>query len=153
MLKKLAVFLMIRRAGAADLEQVMAIWLATNCEAHPFIDALYWQNHFDKVQRTIRQSTVFVAEREGQILGFVGLVDHMIAGLFVAKKYQHMGIGKQLLATLKATAASLELSVYQKNTAAIDFYESQGFKKIALHLEQENSEKEYTMRWQKERGS
>ena len=76
---------MIREFQTSDTEQVMKIWLSGNEDAHPFVPDGYWRSHFQEVQEALLQSKVFVYVTDEKILGFLGMIDNYIAGIFVAK--------------------------------------------------------------------
>ena len=53
-----------------ELETIMAIWLQTNLEAHPFVATTYWQENKAFVRAALPKATLILAEEEGQIIGF-----------------------------------------------------------------------------------
>lgn len=82
---------MIRRFENKDLDQVMSIWLQVNMESHSFIGADYWKDNYEMVREMIPKAEVLVSEENGQIRGFIGLIDTYIAGIFVrAAEQLHM---------------------------------------------------------------
>lgn len=58
-----------------DLEQVMAIWLQANIQAHGFISADYWKSNVKAVRQMIPASEVYVCTENQQVTGFIGLMD------------------------------------------------------------------------------
>lgn len=138
---------MIRKFQAADIEQVMQIWLNGNIGAHPFIPQKYWEDNFDMVQEQMAKADVTVCESAGEILGFIGLVDSYIAGIFVDENHRSLGIGKQLLDYAKRAHTRLSLSVYVKNERAEAFYLREGFGVCAEGLDEATGEAERTMVW------
>lgn len=72
-----------------------------------------------------------------------------VAGIFVSTQMQSKGIGKQLLETAKELYSELSLSVYIKNTKAIDFYKREQFIIENKQLDTNTNEIEYHMRWVK----
>ena len=88
---------MIRALQAADLASVAEIWLNTNLTAHDFVPAQYWRDHFEEVTQALPLAEVYVYEEQGEIQGFIGLIDSYIAGIFVRGQAQSRGIGGQLL--------------------------------------------------------
>lgn len=138
---------MIREFQKSDIEQVMRIWLMGNTEAHPFIPEDYWKSNFEEVQKQISQADVLVYEAEGSILGFMGIVEGYIAGIFVDEKYRSAGIGKQLLNDAKRKNNALSLSVYQKNKRAVEFYLREGFLVSEEGVDEDTGEVEYGMVW------
>ena len=118
---------MIRELRKADIDIVANIWLDTNITAHYFISAQYWKSNFELVKELLLQATVYVYEDNQEILGFIGLNDEYIEGIFVSDEMQSLGIGKALLSYAKDKRSKLFLNVYQKNTRAISFYQREGF--------------------------
>ena len=47
------------------------------------------------------QAKVFVYDINGKVLGFIGLMNEYIAGIFVDRNYRSTGIGTQLLTYAK----------------------------------------------------
>lgn len=140
---------MIRQYANGDREAVMQIWLNTNIQAHYFISADYWQSNFDVVKERLPQAEVYVHEDDcvRQIDGFIGLNDNYIEGIFVKKGAQSKGIGKQLLNRAKEVRSPLRLSVYQKNTKAVQFYLREGFDIQFENIDNHTGEKEFVMEW------
>jgi ribosomal protein S18 acetylase RimI-like enzyme len=106
------------------------------------------------------QSTIYVAEDEGQLLGYAFLRTelrtdlelfrpHVIAeitDIAVTTRMRSQGIGQQLFAAARAWAREwgaerLELVVWEFNTRAIDFYQRQGMhtltRTMSLSLEEQ----------------
>lgn len=96
------------------------------------------------------QAQVYVCEKEDQILGFLGLMGDLLAGLFVKTSYQNQGLGQLLLAKVKENHDNLQLKVYRKNSRAIRFYQKAGFKLVTESFDPESQEQEWTMEWKKE---
>ena len=140
---------MIRKFNSQDLAVVMQIWLKTNIETHSFIPAAYWKNNFEEVKAALLHAEIYVAEVDGQIVGFIGLNQTIIEGIFVKKGMRSRGIGKQLLDYVKKIKPELQLEVYKENPRAIKFYEREQFIKIAEKVDELTDEKYYEMRWKK----
>lgn len=138
---------MIRELQKTDIDSVADIWLDANRNAHDFIPLQYWQSNFELVKEMFSQAEVYVYENEKKIQGFVGLSDEYIAGIFVSGEVQSQGIGKLLLNFVKGRKKNLHLSVYQKNTRAICFYQREGFEIQREKLDENTGEKEYVMIW------
>jgi len=135
---------MIRQYQSADLDTVMAIWLAENERAHNFIDANFFVNNFELVKYLMPMSTIYVQDLNG-IKGFIGLTDNYIAGLFVDSNYHHQGVGSALIEKAKQKYNELSVHVYQKNENAVAFYLSQGFEIISQSTNEETNQIEYLM--------
>ena len=138
---------MIRRFENKDLDQVMSIWLQVNMESHSFIEADYWKNNYEMVREMIPKAEVLVSEENGQIRGFIGLIDTYIAGIFVREAEQSKGVGTGLLHTVMKSRDNLRLNVYKKNMRAVSFYQHYGFQIKNQEIDESTSEEEYMMEW------
>lgn len=138
---------MIRRIKESDINKVADIWLNTNIETHNFISSQYWHDNFELVKELLSQAEIYVYEVANSILGFIGLSDDYIEGIFVCHGGQSKGVGKQLLDYVKGIKKQLSLRVYQKNARAIKFYQREDFKILTESIEEKTGEKEYLMTW------
>lgn len=138
---------MIRRFENKDLDQVMSIWLQVNMESHSFIGADYWKDNYEMVKDMIPKAEVLVSEENGQIRGFIGLIDTYIAGIFVRAAEQSKGVGTGLLQTVMKSRDNLRLNVYKKNMRAVSFYQHYGFQIKNQEIDESTSEEEYMMEW------
>ncbi|MFT9496829.1 N-acetyltransferase [Anaerosolibacter sp.] len=140
---------MIKELDVSKIEKIMEIWLKANVKAHDFISEDYWKENYDFVKEALPQATVHVYEEDGEIMGFIGIINKSyIAGLFVSNQHQSKGIGSRLVEKCKEYYPILRLDVYAKNFKAIRFYEKHGFK---IEQEKENDdtrEIEYSMIWE-----
>lgn len=142
---------MIRKFEMKDTKQVMQIWLDVNMDAHNFVQGDYWLSNYQSVQKQLLQADIYVYEQDEEIQGFVGMTDDYLAGIFVDKKCRSMGIGKELLECVKQNYPVFSLNVYQKNRRAVDFYLREGLSIISKGIDEDTSETDYTMVWNKER--
>lgn len=140
---------MIREFKMNDLEAIMELWLNTNIAAHDFIDPGYWQGNYDQVKALLPDATLYVYEEDNYILGFVGLMEDYIAGIFVDGKNQSKGIGKALLDYVKESHHQLSLQVYRRNTRAVNFYLREGFVIAQEQRDENTGEIELVMEWKK----
>ncbi len=89
----------IRAATAEDVQAVHAIWYATEVMGEP--DPPPMGEPHPWLRHVLRTGTLLVAEREGVILGFAGVIERgnlvFLTDLFVAPELQSGGIGKSLL--------------------------------------------------------
>lgn len=138
---------MIRHMHPKDIDAIMQLWLQGNLYAHPFVDSHYWQSHYDDVQKQILRAKVYVYEKEHCIVGFIGLIDDYIAGIFVDQNVQSQGVGQALLAHVQASHSALTLNVYAENTRACKFYLHRGFKIVNQQVDCQTNALDYTMQW------
>lgn len=140
---------MIRKLQETDIDRVAELWLDTNIKAHSFIDSKYWKDNFETVKEMFLQAEVYVYEKEAKILGFIGLDEDYIAGIFVCDEAQSCGIGKMLLDYVKNSKSTLSLNVYQNNIRAMNFYLREKFEVQSEGIDKDTGEKDYLMKWEK----
>ena len=140
---------MIRKFETQDLDAVMQIWLQANLDAHAFISASFWTEHFEMVRDLLPQAELYVHENEAtrQIDGFIGLTENHIEGIFVAESARSKGVGKSLLEYAKSCKPCLTLSVYQKNERALAFYRREQFVVQSEGIDEDTNEADTQMLW------
>ena len=140
---------MIRKFETQDLDAVMQIWLHGNLDAHAFIAASFWTEHFEMVRDMLPQAELYVHEDKDtqQIDGFIGLTENHIEGIFVAKSARSKGIGRALLEYAKSRKPRLTLSVYQKNERALAFYRREQFIVQSEGIDEDTNEADIQMLW------
>ncbi len=141
---------MIRIFNKKDIDQVMKIWLETNIKTHTFIKKDYYIDNYDKVKELIIKSNIFVYEKDKCIVGFVGIINTYIAGIFVMEGLQNNGIGKSLIDKCKSEYDILTLNVYEKNIDAVRFYLRENFYIVNKEIENDTKEVNIFMKWKKD---
>jgi ribosomal protein S18 acetylase RimI-like enzyme len=130
------------------LDQIMAIWLTGNLDAHPFVSADYWQEAQPEVATQIREATIYVVRDDDEtIVGFAGMVDRYLAGLFVKQGYRDQGVGSMLLFALKSDYKLIKLNVYEKNEQAVKFYHKHGFEVKNRQIDDETDQVDLMMKY------
>ncbi|MGO4937745.1 GNAT family N-acetyltransferase [Fundicoccus sp. Sow4_H7] len=140
---------MIRKLQPSDIAQVKQIWLKINISAHDFVEAEYWYEQLEELEPALLESDVWVYEEDDKIVGFIGIRNDFVEGLFVKEAFQSKGIGKQLLDHVKINRETLALTVYQRNWRAWRFYKREGFEIQTKGFDEVNGEPEYFMLWMK----
>ena len=102
---------------------------------------------YQTVKASLTTADLYAYYHNEKIIGFLGLIDEYIAGIFVLQEYRSLGIGGQLLARIKEKHSKLLLSVYQKNERAVQFYLKQGFTILKETTDYETTEEEFLMEW------
>ena len=62
-----------------------------------------------------------------ELIGFIAFRENWIDQLYVLPAHQGRGVGSALLAVAQAQSSELQLWTFQKNKAALSFYENRGF--------------------------
>lgn len=142
---------MIRIATLEDYEKLTAIWLEASIHAHDFIDPTYWIDQTQDMKNTyLPSSETWILEDDTDVMGFVSMLDHHIAALFLARAHQSKGLGSQLMQFLKTKHSFLSLNVYVLNQQAVNFYKKQGFQVVEEMLDENTGAKDYRMEWKQE---
>ena len=137
---------MIREYQAKDLDVIMTIWLQGNEQAHNFIDPEFFKRNFELVKMLIPMSTIYVQDINGVVVGFIGLTENYISGLYVEKNSRHQGTGSALVEKAKQRHNELMVHVYKQNSDAINFYLSQNFEIVGESINEETNHPEILMR-------
>lgn len=119
----------VRRATPLDIAHVAQVFIEARTQCLPFLN---WQYELDIVEavfhRRLTDTEMFVAEIEGQVVGFITVLPGEIEDLYLHPDYHRRGIGSALLQEgLSRAGAPTRLWVFQENRAARAFYESHGF--------------------------
>ncbi|HCM87416.1 MULTISPECIES: GNAT family N-acetyltransferase [Enterococcus] len=140
---------LIDQLSSTDLQAIAQIWLKSNIEAHDFISKEYWHNNYQFVLNSFPSATIYAYYHDKKIVGFLGLIDEYIAGIFVLYEYRSLGIGTQLLEEAQSDHTQLTLNVYKKNENAVQFYLKKEFTIQEQKLDAETNEIELSMKWQR----
>lgn len=118
----------IRCFRSEDSASLCSIWYAASRSSHSFLpEALLLAQMEQIAEKFLPETEVWVAESDVGILGFIGLMDHFIGGLFIAPQAQGKGIGGRLLDHAMQRKGRLALEVYAANRRAVAFYRRKGF--------------------------
>jgi len=119
---------MIRSYESGDKSAVISIWRDASALAHPFLTV----EQLDQAAAMIRDqfldiAETYIAEHNGQPIGFVALMGNVVGGLFLLPQYHGQGIGKALMDKAVKAQGALQLEVFTDNPIGRRFYRSYGF--------------------------
>jgi len=123
---------MIRRATEDDIDSIGRIHIAAKDEM------TYLPRIPDDVRPRLgriffEREEIWVAERDGRVVGYLGLGQRTVEALYVAPGEQRSGVGQALLEHAKSLRPGyLDLWVFQANAGARRFYERHGFRLVEL---------------------
>lgn len=128
--------LQIRAYEATDLHQLSSIWYDASKQAHPFLGTKRLQEQRALTESVyLPNSETWVACKVGEPVGFIGLLDTLIGGLFVEPTLQGGGVGRALIAHALKLKGELSLEVYADNQKAVAFYQRLGFEETSRRAE------------------
>ncbi|MEM7531292.1 MAG: GNAT family N-acetyltransferase [Chloroflexota bacterium] len=132
---------MIRRYQEQDIEAVIEAWHQASLIAHPFLSEQFFaeENHNLRT-RFLPHSQTWVYEAEGQVVGFISMVENEVGGLFVHPAWQRQGIGRALMDQASNVHTTLELDVFEANQQGRAFYAKYGFVPLKTHRDEETGE-------------
>lgn len=129
----------VRRATKADLDTIRALWEAMEEEiGGPEWVRETWEEELIDVQRRLRDSAVFLAEDDGNVvLGLLGLdfrnpkIAH-VQSVYVRPEARRKGLAAAMMAEAAALArkhgyTDIDLDVLSSNHGALAVYERLGF--------------------------
>ncbi|MDH7790135.1 GNAT family N-acetyltransferase [Ochrobactrum sp. AN78] len=129
----------IRAYEAADKETLSSIWYCASLEAHAFLGSDLLRDQQKLIEDVyLEKAETWVAIIDNKPVGFIGLLDSFIGGLFVNPAAQGHGIGRRLIAYALAMKGELSLEVYVNNERAYRFYKQLGFQEISRRAEDDN---------------
>ena len=137
--------MILRPATGADAAAVAEIYLAARSAALPTIR---WAHTDDEVRawvagQLVPAGGVIVAERDGVVLGHIGIEDEWVDHLYLHPSAWRQAIGSRLIEHAKALRPSgLRLWCFQVNMRARAFYEHHGFVAAQFTDGADNEERE-----------
>jgi ribosomal protein S18 acetylase RimI-like enzyme len=143
----------IRPADVADAAAIARVHMASRAATMPYLPPQ--KRSHDQVTDWVRDTLhrtcqIWVAARDGEILGYAALEGDMLEDLYLRPDVRRQGIGTLLLDTVRRhSPAGVSLHVFQQNTDARAFYERHGFTVVDTNDGSRNMENlpDMTLRW------
>ena len=122
----------IRQGTGDDGIKVASIHVAARREAMPWLPEVHSTQEVQVYfSHLLDSQECWVAEIDGEVVGFSVLKDGWLDHLYVAPKFQNLGAGSKLLELAKMRfPARLELWAFQGNHRAREFYAKNGFVEV-----------------------
>jgi GNAT superfamily N-acetyltransferase len=144
----------IVRASEADALEVARIFRESRLQVMPYLPVLHSADDDLVFFRSdvFPRATVWVAIANAAIFGFIAVHEGWVEHLYVRPGWERKGIGRALLRTAMAHSNALQLWVFQRNTAALAFYEHFGFRAVRHTDGSANDEREpdVLLSWQRD---
>ena len=129
----------IRPYSETDFDMLAARWHETNLASYWYVDE-HQRHTLEEARKffathVLRDCEVFVAERNGALLGLIAVSPGCVRQLAVFPEYQRQGIGSRLIEKARELSPSgLRLHTFQLNAPARAFYEKHGFRAVAFGM-------------------
>lgn len=119
----------IRPYHADDRDKLVEIWLRSVRATHTFLTEENIQELLPLVRDVVlNQLEVWVlCSPSGEPIGFAGLTEACLEGLFIDPEWTGKGGGKLLLLHARQLKGPLTVDVNEQNPAALQFYLANGF--------------------------
>lgn len=149
--------LRIRLMVDDEADSVAEVWHRTGLATYQFIES--WKTYtLEQAREGFRkwiaaQCSVWVAEGDGLIVGYLALNGSYLDRLYVSPSHQRQGVGTHLLRkAIELSPEGLELHTHQRNTGACAFYEKNGFLAVKYGVSPPpESEPDVEFHWRPER--
>ena len=119
---------MIRKVEILDYPRLMEIWEDSVLNTHDFLkmeDFLFYKK---MLPTYFQHVNLFGYERNGVLIGFMGVAEDNLEMLFVENKHRGTGVGKKLVSYAIENFHINKVDVNEQNSQAVGFYKHLGFK-------------------------
>lgn len=135
--------LLITPATQRDAEEVALLHHLVRDTSMPYLPTLHTVEETTTFFKDVITRRLVQLAKTGELLvGYCAYGDGWLDHLYIHPGYQRLKIGSALLRKAMASSSSLTLWVFQKNHAAIGFYENAGFRLVRKTEGRENEERE-----------
>jgi len=122
---------MIRKYKESEIPVLLTIWEQATSSAHSFLPMDFNRTVKEAMASTyLPDSNTWVFEEDGEVVGFISMLENEIGGLFVSPDRQSQGVGSQLVNHMRQFHQELEVEVFELNNIGKPFYEKNGFTQI-----------------------
>ncbi len=132
---------MIRKYKESEIPELMTIWEQAILIAHSFLSTDF--NELVKkamIETYLPNSDTWVLEKDGEVVGFISMIQNEIGGLFVNPSKQSKGVGTALVNHMSQYHSELEVEVFDLNLIGKSFYEKNGFKRIKKYYHEPSNQ-------------
>ncbi|MEW4488628.1 GNAT family N-acetyltransferase [Thalassoglobus sp. JC818] len=127
----------IRKYEKRDVAAILKTWESATRLAHPFLEEDFLaQERRNIPELYLPNAETWVAEVDGEVVGFIALIANEIGGLFVEPSHYGRGIGRALVDKAHSENETLEVEVFSKNSIGRRFYTRYGFVKMEEKIHQ-----------------
>lgn len=137
---------------AEDFEAITGLFRNVYAKTYPHFDPKFFEaERFRTILRehTFPNSQIWIAKKDGKIVGFFALATNFIDQLYVHENFQNKGLGGFWVARAKLICPDfLELYTFASNEKAIAFYKKHNFKITERGIAPDEKMPDVKMRWE-----
>lgn len=127
---------------------MLLAWETASDLAHPFLTAVFRQTERHNIPAIyLPLADTFVAEQDGQVVGYIALLKNEVGALFVQPAFHGHGVGRALMDYAKARHPVLEVEVFTANNIGRGFYKQAGFTQLHSYHHEETGQQMLRLRW------
>ena len=120
---------MIRQYTDNDVDCVVNIWRKASDLAHPFLTRAFQDAEAENVRHVYPKfAEIWVNEHDGQVIGFIALIDAEVGAIFLDPDHHGKGMGREMMDFAVRQRGSLTVEVFRDNAIGRAFYDAYGFK-------------------------
>ena len=129
---------MIRAYQDRDLDELLEVWYQASLLAHPFLDETFLSQERENIAAVyMPMAETWVYVREGNVVGFIALIDNEVGALFVDPTVHGEGIGRALMDHARALREELVVDVFKANGMGRRFYDRYGFEMVKEYVHEQ----------------
>lgn len=112
---------MIRPYHYDDIDAVVDAWRVASLLAHPFFEESFLDQEADNIRNVyLAFAETYVTEINGEVIGFIAMIDHEIGGLFLHPEHHGRGLGRAMVDHVRAKRQMLAVEVFKKTPSVAD---------------------------------
>ena len=126
---------MIRQYTDNDVDSVVHVWRKASDFAHPFLTKVFQDGEAENVRNVYpKYAEIWVKEYDGDIVGFIALLENEVGAIFLDPAHHGKGMGRQLMDFAAELRGSLTVEVFRDNAVGRKFYDAYGFQPVGEYL-------------------
>ena len=133
---------MIRKIEVTDYLRLVEIWESAVSATHDFLKEEYFRYYKQQLPTYFQYVNLYGWEKDGRLVGFMGIAEGNLEMLFVDNDYRGIGVGKELITYAIDNLEVTKVDVNEQNVQALGFYKHIGFQ-VYERSELDGEGKEY----------
>ena len=133
---------MIRKIEVTDYLRLVEIWESAVSATHDFLKEEDFRYYKQQLPTYFQYVNLYGWEKNGRLVGFMGIAEGNLEMLFVDNDYRGIGVGKELITYAIDNLEVTKVDVNEQNVQALGFYKHIGFQ-VYERSELDGEGKEY----------